>query len=62
MAPSLQGLAPFQIGFAVRDVERAAGELDARLGAGPWRGWLFGARGRAANTGDAQRSGHSGWR
>jgi hypothetical protein len=41
MVPSLHGLAPFQIGFVGRDVERAAGELDARLGAGPWRGWLF---------------------
>lgn len=46
MVPSLQGLAPFQIGFVVRDVERAAGELDARLGLGPWRGWLFGPQGQ----------------
>ena len=42
MVLSLQGLAPFRIGFVVREVERAAGEFDARLGAGPWRGWLFG--------------------
>ena len=42
MVPSLQGLAPFQIGFVVRDVERAARELGAR----PWRGWLFGPQGK----------------
>ena len=42
MVPSLQGLAPFQLGFVVRDVERAAREL----GAGPWRGWLFGPQGQ----------------
>jgi methylmalonyl-CoA/ethylmalonyl-CoA epimerase len=29
----------------VRDVERAAHEFDARLGAGPWRGWIFGPQG-----------------
>jgi methylmalonyl-CoA/ethylmalonyl-CoA epimerase len=29
----------------VRDVERAAREFDARLGAGPWRGWVFGPQG-----------------
>jgi catechol 2,3-dioxygenase-like lactoylglutathione lyase family enzyme len=46
MVSSLQGLAPFQIGFVVRDVERAAREFDARLGAGPWRGWLFGPQGQ----------------
>jgi methylmalonyl-CoA/ethylmalonyl-CoA epimerase len=42
MVPSLQGLAPFQLGFVVRDIERAAAEL----GAGPWRGWLFGPQGQ----------------
>ena len=36
MVPSLEGLAPFQLGFVVRDVERAAREFDARLHAGPW--------------------------
>ena len=46
MVSSLQGLAPAQIGFVVRDVERAAREFDARLGAGPWRGWLFGPQGQ----------------
>jgi catechol 2,3-dioxygenase-like lactoylglutathione lyase family enzyme len=46
MIPSLQGRAPFQIAFVVRDVERAAREFDARLGAGPWRGWVFGPQGR----------------
>ena len=42
---SLEGLAPFQIAFVVRDLERAAREFDARLAAGPWRGWVFGPRG-----------------
>jgi hypothetical protein len=46
MVPSLQGLAPFQLGFVVRDVERAAREFDARLDAGPWRGWVFGPQGQ----------------
>ena len=45
MVPSLAGLAPFQIAFVVRDLERAARELDARLAAGPWRGWIFGPQG-----------------
>ena len=30
----------------VRDLERSAREFDARLGGGPWRGWLFGPQGR----------------
>ena len=30
----------------MRDVERAAREFDARLSAGPWRGWVFGPRGQ----------------
>jgi len=46
MVPSLEGLAPFQIAFVVRDVERAAREFDTRLAAGPWRGWLFGPQGQ----------------
>ena len=45
MVPSLAGRAPFQIAFVVRDLERAARELDARLAAGPWRGWVFGPQG-----------------
>jgi methylmalonyl-CoA/ethylmalonyl-CoA epimerase len=45
LVPSLAGLAPFQIAFVVRDLERAVREFDARLGAGPWRGWVFGPRG-----------------
>lgn len=46
MVPSLDGLAPFQIAFVVRDLERAAHEFDARLAAGPWRGWVFGPQGQ----------------
>ena len=46
MVPSLQGLAPFQIAFVVADLDRAIRAFDARLGAGPWRGWLFGPQGR----------------
>lgn len=45
IVPSLAGLAPFQIAFVVRDLERAAREFDARLAAGPWRGWVFGPQG-----------------
>jgi len=44
--PSLQGLAPFQIAFVVRELKRTAREFDARLGAGPWRGWIFGPQGQ----------------
>ena len=29
----------------MRDLERAAQEFGARLGAGPWRGWAFGPQG-----------------
>ena len=47
MVRSLQGLAPFQLGFVVRDVERAAREFDALLDAGPWRGWVFGPQGQS---------------
>jgi hypothetical protein len=42
VVPSLDGLAPFQIGFVVGDLERAVREFDTRLSAGPWRGWVFG--------------------
>jgi catechol 2,3-dioxygenase-like lactoylglutathione lyase family enzyme len=44
IVPSLDGLAPFQIAFVVRDLERAAREFD-RLSAGPWRGWVLGPQG-----------------
>lgn len=46
VAPSLAGLAPFQVGFVVRDLERAVQEFNATLGAGPLRGWLFGPHGQ----------------
>jgi methylmalonyl-CoA/ethylmalonyl-CoA epimerase len=46
MVPSLEGLAPFQIAFVVRDLEHSAREFDARLAAGPWRGWVFGPQGQ----------------
>ena len=46
LVPSLAGLAPFQIGFVVGDLERAVREFDSTLGAGPWRGWLFGPQGK----------------
>jgi methylmalonyl-CoA/ethylmalonyl-CoA epimerase len=37
------GLVPFQFALAVRDLERAVRDLDAVLGAGPWRGYVFDA-------------------
>jgi catechol 2,3-dioxygenase-like lactoylglutathione lyase family enzyme len=43
--PSLDGRTPFQLGFVVPDLEDAVRRFDA-LGAGPWRGWLFGPHGR----------------
>ncbi|MGH2963903.1 MAG: VOC family protein [Solirubrobacterales bacterium] len=46
MVQSLAGLAPFQIAFVVRDLERAVREFDASLAAGPWRGWVFGPQGQ----------------
>jgi catechol 2,3-dioxygenase-like lactoylglutathione lyase family enzyme len=46
VVPSLAGRAPFQIAFVVRDLERAVRAFDATLGAGPWRGWLFGPQGQ----------------
>lgn len=45
MIPSLAGLAPFQVAFVVADVEKAMRRFDALLGAGPWRGWIFGPQG-----------------
>jgi hypothetical protein len=45
LVPSLEGLAPFQIAFVVRDLEHAARRFDERLAAGAWRGWLFGPQG-----------------
>lgn len=62
MAPSLEGLAPFQIAFVVRDIERAAREFDACLAAGPWRGWLFGPQGQVVSTVATRPSGHCAWR
>ena len=46
LAPSLAGLAPFQLGFVVRDLERTVQEFNATLRAGPWRGWVFGPQGQ----------------
>ena len=46
LVPSLAGLAPFQLGFIVRDLERAVREFDETLAGGPWRGWLFGPQGQ----------------
>jgi methylmalonyl-CoA/ethylmalonyl-CoA epimerase len=46
VVPSLTGLAPFQLGFVVRDLERAVREFDETLSGGPWRGWLFGPQGQ----------------
>jgi catechol 2,3-dioxygenase-like lactoylglutathione lyase family enzyme len=37
------GLVPFQIALVVRDLEQAVERLDAVLGAGPWRGYVFDA-------------------
>jgi methylmalonyl-CoA/ethylmalonyl-CoA epimerase len=51
VVPSLEGLAPFQIAFVVADLERAAREFDARLAAGPWRGWIFGPHGQGREYG-----------
>ena len=46
VVPSLEGLAPFQVGFVIRDLEQAARVFDTRLAAGPWRGWIFGPQGQ----------------
>jgi methylmalonyl-CoA/ethylmalonyl-CoA epimerase len=40
----LSGLAPFQIAFVVRDLDTAVERFNGLLGAGPWRGWVFGPR------------------
>ena len=45
MVPSLRGRRPFQLGFVVPDLEDAVRRFDI-LGAGPWRGWLFGPQGQ----------------
>src|SRR5690242_4323654 len=46
MVPSLDGLAPFQFAFVVRDLDQLSGEFDRLLAAGPWRGWIFGPQGQ----------------
>ncbi len=46
MVPSLDGRAPFQLAFVVRDLGRFVGEFDRLLMAGPWRGWVFGPQGQ----------------
>jgi Glyoxalase/Bleomycin resistance protein/Dioxygenase superfamily len=46
VVPSLEGLAPFQIAFVARDLNRLVSEFDAGLSAGPWRGWDFGPQGQ----------------
>jgi methylmalonyl-CoA/ethylmalonyl-CoA epimerase len=40
---ALAGLVPFQVALVVRDLERAVGEFDSLLDAGPWRGYVFDA-------------------
>ena len=57
MVPSLEGLAPFQIAFVIRDLERATRAFDSRLAAGPWRGWIFGPQGECREY----RGRHAGW-
>lgn len=44
MIPSLEGRTPFQFAFVVPDLEDAARRFGV-VGAGPWRGWLFGPQG-----------------
>jgi methylmalonyl-CoA/ethylmalonyl-CoA epimerase len=46
VVPSLAGLAPFQIAFVARDLDRFVARLDSTLAAGPWRGWVFGPQGQ----------------
>jgi glyoxalase/bleomycin resistance protein/dioxygenase superfamily protein len=46
MVPSLEGLAPFQLAFVVRDLDHRVREFDTLLAAGPWRGWIFGPQGQ----------------
>ena len=43
MITALTGLVPFQVALVVRDLERAVGEFDSLLDAGPWRGYVFDA-------------------
>jgi hypothetical protein len=43
--PSLDRRAPFQLAFVVPDLEDAVRRFDL-VGAGPWRGWLFGPQGQ----------------
>jgi len=62
LVPSLAGLAPFQIAFVVSDLERAARAFDARLAAGPWRGWLFGPQGHGREYHGSPPSGRFAWR
>ena len=38
---ALAGRTPFQIAFAVHDLEAAARRFDALVYAGPWRGYVF---------------------
>ena len=42
MVPSLEGVAPFQIAFVVRDLREAAEGFDLLLDTGPWSGWVQG--------------------
>jgi methylmalonyl-CoA/ethylmalonyl-CoA epimerase len=42
MLPAFAGAVPFQVAFVMRDLERAVRDLDALVGAGPWRGYVFG--------------------
>jgi catechol 2,3-dioxygenase-like lactoylglutathione lyase family enzyme len=41
MVAAFAGVAPFQVAFVVRDLERAVQDFDRVLGAGPWRGYVF---------------------
>jgi methylmalonyl-CoA/ethylmalonyl-CoA epimerase len=43
MLAAFAGLVPFQLALVVRDLERAVDGMDALLGAGPWRGYVFDA-------------------
>jgi len=42
MPAAFAGLLPFQVALVGRNLERAVGDLDALVGAGPWRGYVFG--------------------
>jgi methylmalonyl-CoA/ethylmalonyl-CoA epimerase len=41
MLGAFAGSDPFQVALVVRDLERAVRDVDALVGAGPWRGYLF---------------------